>query len=231
MIKWLLCGVCLLPLALRAQSDTLPTRFVEVGLSAAAYRGDLNNAYQRWTPLAHLALHLQRRRRLNGSFQLTVGQVVGQGFAARLRGDQAAADGRQPNRDFRTSLLAANYALRLNVVSRPRFKVYLAQGVGLLRYVPRDREGNRLAGRSATLAPQEGYGAVTLFFPTAAGLLYALPNHYVVGVQAGWLNPTTDYLDNVGTYGTRNGNDNVAAYRFMLWLPLRPRPTPPPAQN
>ncbi|MGB3618094.1 MAG: hypothetical protein WBA12_08245, partial [Catalinimonas sp.] len=225
--RLILCTFLLLPATLWAQADTLapaptdslPTRYVEVGLSAAAYKGDLS-AYARWTPLAHVALHFQRRKRLNGSLQLMVGQVAGQGLNARFQ-EGTATDGRTPNRDFRTALFAFNYTLHLNLIARERFRLFVAQGAGLLRYAPQDRDGNRLADRATTLAPGESYGVVALHFPSSVGLLYFLPNRWALGLSAGWLNPATDYLDNVGTYGTRDGGDQVAAYRFSVRVPLR----------
>ncbi|SDJ76755.1 hypothetical protein SAMN05421823_10160 [Catalinimonas alkaloidigena] len=195
-----------------------PTRWLEVGLSANAYKGDLSATYRQWTPLYHAALHFNRKKRLNGSLQLAVGRITGQSLQPRFTEDIPAE--RNPNTSFTTSLVAAQYALRLNVISREHFKLYVMQGAGLLRYAPKDQEGKRLADQSATRAPNENYGVVTLMLPTSLGAVYTFPNYYGVGFQAGWFNAMSDYLDNVGTYGTRQGNDRIASYRFMFWIPL-----------
>jgi hypothetical protein len=56
--------------------------------------------------------------------------------------------------------------------------------------------------------------------PTQVGAIYLLPNQWGIGIQAGLLNPLTDYLDNIKELGNRSGNDNVMQTRLLLYVPL-----------
>ncbi len=203
--------------ALAQPTDT--PLLLEAGLSANAYRGDLASRYERWTSAYHLSLHLTRRQRLNGSFQLTVGQVVGQDRRPTFIED--LPEDVTPNNFFTARFFSLHYALAFNILRTDHWRVYVSQGLGFFRFTVRDQRNQDLAGQFFTRAEGETYNNVTATLPTSVGVAYYFDNRYGAGFQAGWLHPATDYLDNISQLGTRSGNDNVASYRFSVWIPLR----------
>lgn len=98
--------------------------------------------------------------------------------------------------------------------------IYISQGLGLIRYEPKDENNEPLQKKFDTRASNETYNNVSLMLPTQAGINYILKNGYGVGLQAGWLNPQTDYIDNISQWGNRQKNDNTFLVRFAFMVPL-----------
>ncbi|EMR02730.1 hypothetical protein ADICEAN_02147 [Cesiribacter andamanensis AMV16] len=201
--------------SLQAQTPS-PSRYLVTGLSANNYRGDLEDGIAQYKPALHLGLKLNRSRRLNGNFELSLGQVEGQDphFAPLTEA------GIQPNRYFSSTFFAANFMLHYNLLQRERYLLYLGQGIGLFRYNPLDEEDQSLQDRRPSRLGTEEYGNISLMLPTALGAVYFLPNHWGIGLQAAYLHPLTDYLDNISELGSKKGNDNVLQFRLQLLLPI-----------
>lgn len=203
--------VCLTPLW--AQQ---PVSFAFGGFSMNQYVGDLQSPYAKYTGAFSLGVQLNRNKRLNGSFELSYGHISGQDSDYSFTGDEQAS----PNRFFSSTLFSAHYNLYLNIIRKENFTLYLSQGLGLLRYMPVDDMGRQLQNRYDTRAPNENYGNSSVMLPTNAGMIYLLPNQWGLGLQAGYLNPLTDYLDNISEWGNRSGYDNVLRLRFAVYVPL-----------
>jgi len=192
------------------------TRLLEMGIGGNAYMGDLSSRYDFWSPHMAMALHFTKKMRWNSSLNLFVGSLRSENYAY-----QAPEPSVRTVKAFNTVFQSFQYRLYFNFIRTRYFQAYLQLGAGLLRYDPRDLEGNSLAEQIDTRAPGEEYGMVTLVFPFGVGMRYVFVNGWGLHTELSWWNPTTDYLDNIGTLGTRPGNDNMLTFRFGLCVPLK----------
>lgn len=193
-----------------------PASFIYGGFSMNQYLGDLSTDHAKRTGSVMLGLKLNRKKRLNGSFELGYGQLTGQNSMYVFSGDEKAI----PNRFFSSSFFTLHYNLHLNILKKENYTLYLSQGFGIIRYNPEDDLDRNLPDRFETRAPNETYSNTSVMLPTNLGFIYLLPNKWGLGLQAGYLNPLTDYLDNIGQWGNNSGNDNVLQYRFAVYAPI-----------
>jgi hypothetical protein len=204
--------------SVRVVSAPSVTRFLEVGLSANAYRGDLVNRYAHWNSALQVGLKLNFKKRINSHLNLGLGSVSGQNMEYTFGGETGRVS--SPNTYFSTSFVALNYDLQLHLLKYRGWMVYLSQGFGLIRFTPKDADKQSLLMNFASRAGDETYSNIAVLLPTQAGINYVFPNGYGIGVQAGWLNPQTDYLDNISRWGNREKRDNLLNYRFTFMAPL-----------
>jgi hypothetical protein len=186
---------------------------LELGVSGNAYKGDLSS-YQKWSACYHLGLKFNRNRLINSRLGVSFGFITGENRFYNFPGGN-------PNNFFRTSVFALDYELHINLIKRPSFAVYLAQGIGLFRFQVRNDEGEDLFNRLDSRADGETFANNVFFLPTGIGASYLLKNGYGIGLQANILNIQTDYLDNISFWGTQSGNDNVMRFKFFVYAPLK----------
>jgi hypothetical protein len=194
-----------------------PISFVHAGFGMNQFRGDLQADHPAYTPSLQLGIQLNRSKRLNGSLGIGYGTISGQNSNYRFAGDELAT----PNRFFSSSYLSVQYDLHLNILKKERYMLYLSQGLGLLRYKPEDDLGRSLLDRYDTRPPNETYGNSAIMLPTKLGALYLFPNQWGIGLEAGYLNSLTDYLDNISQWGNKDGNDNVLQFQLRVYVPLK----------
>lgn len=195
------------------------TRYLEIGTSANAYRGDLSETYNKWSGSLQLGLKLNFKKRLNGHFNLSYGTLTGQNPNYQY----AQSDTATPNRFFKTSLLTVNYDLQVNLIKTKSWLLYVSQGLGLVRFKPRNEDNDVLETQFNSRALDETYNTVSLILPTQIGASYFFSNGFGVNVQTGWLNPRTDYLDNISLWGNRSRRDNAMWLRFAFLVPVSRR--------
>jgi hypothetical protein len=201
-----------------SKSNRSVTRMLEVGVSANAYRGDLAMKYQKWSSAFHVGLKLNHKKRVNSHFNISAGTVTGQNLEYVYAG---ASEGKTtPNRFFTTNFFTFNYDLQINLIKRKNWIVYVSQGIGLIRYKPKDDQDASLQSQFQTRAANETYSNVSLMLPTQAGVMYVFDNGYGAGLQTGWMNTQTDYIDNISQWGNRQKKDNVLWFRFSFIAPL-----------
>ena len=162
-------------------------------------------------------IKMNRESKLNGNFNLSVGSVSGEELGYEYAADPLAT----PNTFFKTTLVAVNFDLQYNLVDKENLKVYLSQGIGGIRFQPKDEFGNDLIDQTETRSINEEYRNLTLVLPTMVGVKYLLPNGYGIALQTGLYNTTTDYLDNIGTLGNKGGGDNIWSTRVQVSMPLK----------
>jgi hypothetical protein len=194
------------------------TRFLELGISANAYKGDLSADYQKWTPAFHAGLKLNFKKRFNSHINLAIGSVSGENLNYAVPGEVTPAP--TPNTYFKTNFVTVNYDLQVHLLKYKGLMVYISQGIGLIRYEPKDAQNNKLLDNFSTRASNESYSNVSAVLPTQAGVQYILKNGYGIGFQAGWLNLQNDYIDNISLWGSRQKKDNALLYRFAFMVPL-----------
>ncbi|MTI33605.1 hypothetical protein [Xanthovirga aplysinae] len=197
---------------IRAQS---PTHLFVLGTSANAYKGDLSDTYHKWSASVHLGMKINKGKRINGLINLSFGNVTGQN--PNFEGNDEIEG--TPNRFFNTKIFTANYDLQLNLLKRKQFTVFISQGIGLLFYTPQDEFKEKFT--EPTRAPNETYSNSALTLPSQLGVNYFFKNGYGLGLQAGYLNPISDYIDNISELGDAQGNDNVFMGRAYLMIPLK----------
>lgn len=202
-------------------SDSLTVRkkFIFGGFNSVAYKGSLSPSYARWTPAFQFGMAFQKRKILNGMLSVTFGKFIGESWNYTI--PPSASPSVQPENRFQTSFISLNYDLQVLLFRYKAFRVFLSQGIGILRFTPKDWEGNNLIDRSRTRNTNEDFNSVTLSFPTQIGLRYFFLNGMAFGFQAGWLNVASNYLDNMDQLSSNSQADNLAVYRVQYFLPLR----------
>lgn len=185
----------------------------EIGVSANAYRGDLSDTYSLWSSSLHLGLKFAKKKRWNGHLNLSVGNVRGQNYAYEF--DENAT----PNLSFRTNIVTVQADLQYNFIRTNHWIAYVSQGIGLMRFLPKNEQGEKLQNLLASRSAGELYGNVSAIFPSSIGIMYLLKNGYVFGFQASLLRPTTDYLDNISLWGQKTGADRVMLCKWHIAVP------------
>lgn len=198
--------------------EVLKRKEIHLGVGPVSYSGDLGNAYSSSSLLVNIGLKLNSDKKLNGNIKASMGSVTGQELDYSTKDDTGITA--TPNTFFKSSFLALNYEIHYHFLDRENIKLYLSQGIGLLRFDPKSETGASLIDQSNTRPPGETYRNMTIMLPTQIGLKYYLPNRFALGIQWGFINPVTDHLDNLGIWGNKNGNDNMLSLQFQLHAPL-----------
>ena len=193
----------------------VPSKLLEIGTSLNAYKGDLGNPYSKWAASLYLGLRMNKDRRVNFYANINLGSITGQevNFTSKT-GKQGT-----PNSFFRTPFFAANAGLHITIFSKNRLSVYITQGVGLMRYTPKNAENQKFIDLLDTRLEDETYAPNTFILPTALGMQYFFKNGFGIGNQIGVMNTQTDYLDNISGFGFSD-KDNVLSLRFSFYAPL-----------
>lgn len=212
-MRILLISLLFLPLTAFCQVPEV-TKFFELGISPVSYKGDLSQGYEKWTSAFHVGLKRNNKERLNGHFNLMIGTVTGQNINYTYPSNSI------PNNFVKTSLVSINYDLQVNLIKKKNFILYVSQGLGLVRFTPKDEEGNKLVDKFNTRAKNETYNTITVFFPHSIGCMFFLPNNYGVGIQWGRFSPATDYLDNISQLSSYKKPDNIMAVKFTILAPI-----------
>jgi hypothetical protein len=211
-------SLSLIIIALNAHAQDSPKHFIEAGISPSSYRGDLNNSFQQWTALYNAGIKFYKKKRFNGSIILFAGNIMGQNGRYEFNPDLNPSP--TPNTYFKTTLMGINYDLQLNLIKRKWGCFFISQGIGLMRFTPKDQNNDKLQTKLSTRAKGEDYNNVTFVFPTKAGVMFFLPSWYAIGLQAGYMNPTSDYLDNISNWGVKKKKDNILTIKLSVFIPL-----------
>ncbi len=200
-----------------AQEHIKKKKELSLGMGASSYNGDLGDGYQAGSLMGSVGIKLNSEKRLHGNFHLIFGAVSGQELDYHFPGDEAAT----PNTYFSSNYFGAHYELTFNIVNKEKLKCFLSQGVGFIRFQPKDQYGEKLVDQPVTREFGEDYRNIAIILPTHLGIRYKLNNGYWVGLQTGFLNPMTDYLDNISRWGNKSGNDNIWDNRLLLFIPIK----------
>lgn len=196
----------------------LPQRFGIISASANSYKGDLSATYKNWSSGVHVSMVLNKRKNWNGCFSLMFGNVVAQN--ADYVYDSGSVTSATPNKFSNTSLVDISYQLRYYLLKKNCLWLYVYQGIGLLRFQPKDEQKKPLIDQLSTRPMEESYSNVSFQVPHGIGALYMWPQGYGAGIQAGYINSTSDYLDNISAWGMRKKTDNIFTVKFMFYFPI-----------
>lgn len=195
-----------------------PIRLLEIGVGPTVYKGDLSDQYRKWASAFYLGVKFNKKHRINGHLNLAIGTITGQNAGYTFTGESETTP--TPNRFFKTSFFSLNYDVQVNLLKRPHWIIYVSQGIGFTRYNPKDEYGASFQNQLNSRPANETYGSISAVLPTQTGVMYLLSNGYGAGVQGGWLNPQSDYIDNISQWGNRSKKDNVLWVKFQFIVPL-----------
>ncbi|WP_018343086.1 outer membrane beta-barrel protein [Cytophaga aurantiaca] len=208
--------VFIFPTHLFAQ-QTQKNLYLTLGFGGTSYRGDLTNSFESWGGTFHTGLVFNKKKRVNGYIHLMIGGVRGNNDSYVFNSTQTTT----PNTYFKTSLISLGYELRINIFKKENYSLYVSPGIALLRYDPKDEFKNSYSNQFSTRAAGEIYSNVSLMLPIKIGGTYYLKNGYGIGVDAGFLNPLTDYIDNISQWGNKSKKDNLLQLNLLLYIPLK----------
>lgn len=191
------------------------SKFLELGVSPLSYKGDLSQGYENWTSGFHIGLKRNTKEKWNGHFNLMIGNVTGQNPEYTY-----PASSSTPSLFFKTNLISLNYDLQYNLLKKNNFILYISQGIGLLRFSPKDEENNSLSDKFTTRAKDENFNNISFIFPHYIGFIYFLKNSYGLGMNIGRINPATDYIDNISKLSNYKKPDNIFSFRFSIFIPI-----------
>lgn len=196
-----------------------PHRYLELGTAALAYHGSFQpNGYALSGQMFSASLQTLSERRITTRIFAGIGHVSGGDPSVRPISEDI-----RPNKTFRTQLITAGLDLQVNVLRHPRYRLYISQGIGLFRFVPRDAEGRELSNLRSSRARDESYSGNTVHLPTGIGGCYVLQNGYSLSAHWSLLNPQTNYLDNAHNLVNPGTADNLMALRIGVLIPLENR--------
>lgn len=199
---------------------TMPKLSLVVGFGGTSYRGDLTNRFESWGGTFHAGLAFNKKKRMNGFLHLMIGGVRGNSRSYVTNSNQTTQIA-QPNSYFKTSLISFGYELRINVIKKQSYILYVSPGIALLRFDPKDEYNQSFSNQLLTRASGETYSNISLMLPTKIGGAYYLNKGYGIGCDIGFLNPLTDYIDNISKLGNRNKKDNLLQINLLLYIPLK----------
>lgn len=219
-------------ISLFAQEDPPPIR-IGVGMMGISYAGDLTvdeGSFQRFSPGGHLAVQFAGAKKLRpaliagyGGFREQIDVFPGQ-----------VPPGVEPNNFVETNFFFADFRLQYYFLSQKRISPFLAAGVGMFSFSPRDQDGNFLGENVFTRLDGESYNTTIASFPITVG--FNLNVNQVISLSLGYTQrfTPTDYLDNIGQLGTKAGNDVVQHFQMGVHFTLVPREEidlPPPPND
>jgi len=206
---------------LEAKSDSTVQRYIVGSFATNSFRGDLSSRYRIWLPGWQVGVKFNRKKALNGTFQFGVGRVEAERLNLIFTSKELPKP--EPVNYVSTGFFTLGYDLQLNFYRSRRILTYASFGFHLIRFNPKDIDGKSLSGedRNRTREKGETYGNISSCFPTLIGFSYFFTNQVGIGVQAGWINQSTGYMDNMKQLGESNRRDNVATFRIQVFSALR----------
>ncbi|MFM2375356.1 MAG: hypothetical protein RLZZ165_453 [Bacteroidota bacterium] len=216
MKSWILIvSISLFSATLWAQGEAGKPLRLGVGLLASTYIGDLNangGAVDRFTSGASLSVQFASERLLSPQLNAGFGRIMAQDRELQ------AVDGVHPNTFVQTPFFLVDLRLKARFLRESPVHPSLSAGVGFLGYTPEDGDGNNLIDNYSTRRNDETYGSMTASFPLSAGFEVPLNGTLMVGLEYTYRMTASDYLDNVGRLGQRNGNDKLQSILLTLYI-------------
>lgn len=207
---YILSATCIL-----AQQRSHPS--LVIGLGGTSYRGDLSNRYESWGGTFHAGLIFNKKKRVNGFIHLMIGGVRGSNDSYEFNSAQNV----NPNTYFKTTFIGLGYELRINVLKKQFYSIYISPGISLFRFDCKNEYNQSFSNQFLTRANGETYSNVTLLLPIKIGASYYLKNGFGIGADLGFLNPMSDYIDNISALGNRKKKDNLAQMNVLLYIPIK----------
>lgn len=204
---------------------------IGVGLSANAYNGDLN--YQESIPIRaypgiNFSLQFDSKKRLG--FQINSGYArfteQKDNFSLQGQGEY------HPNIFVRTNFFYLDTRLRYFFFHKRKVRPFVAVGLGFISFNPEDEEGDFLSENIFTRLPEEeSYLTLVAQVPMQLGVQIRVKRTLSINLSAMYRFTATDYLDNIGLFGQKPGNDGLYSAQAELVFTLIGKETAPKPVN
>lgn len=220
LLPGLLIGLCWFPTLVQAQSSR---EGVEVGLSLSgiSYLGDFSEgegAFRRFHPGLDIALQQRHDRPLQFQFHGGFGK-----FADQFEGSWPQVNGVDPVNFVETSFFYGDLRLAFRPLPQKRVQPFVALGAGLMYFIPRDQDGKQLPPRTQTRdESEESYNRVIPQLPATLGGMAQLNRRLKLKLAYTFRFVPSDYLDNTGALGAREGFDSLHAIVLGLHFAISP---------
>lgn len=203
----------LLPSVLFGQQGTL---MVGVGANGSFYSGDLESSgnLQRVYPGGQLSIQSVKKSWFRISAEAGFGKYAAQGSVADVPADVKPEGFVLAPYVFVD--LKANFILLRNNPVEP----YIAVGAGVFNFNPQDALGDPLVENPITRLPEEIYNTSIFSLPLSAGVRFRIHKYMGLGAEYSYRLTPTDYLDNVGMLGRRDGADRLQALSLSMYFYL-----------
>jgi hypothetical protein len=195
---------------------------VGIGMSGSTYVGDLNTngeALYRFYPGMGFSLQFASPRRVSPQLNTGFGKFVAQNR------DLEPVGSVRPNTFVETRIFFVDFRLKARFMRERAFAPYVSAGIGLLGYTPRDQNGNNLLDNLSTRADGETYGSMTAGFPLSVGAELRMSPFVALGLEYTYRPTTSDYLDNIGLVGARDGKDKLQSLMLSFYFTFDPERT------
>lgn len=192
---------------------------IGLGLMGAGYAGDLNykgEQFYRFYPGFNLSFEFHGKALIKPQLQAGYGKFVSQNRSLE------PIQGYRVSKYVETSFFFLDFRLKARFFRKTAFNPYLSAGIGMLNYTPRDAQGNALADNFESRLEEEQYSSMTATFPLSVGIDLRFSPILSVGFDFTHKPTTTDYLDNLGKLGLKNGNDRLNTFTLFLLVTFDP---------
>lgn len=202
-----------------AQRRFAPDMDLGGGIAGNIYIGDLNqkisdtrNVY----PGFYISTRFSRKGTFFSSFNLgyaTLSEQLHDGETMTVSGA-----GYQASTFFSTRIYSIDYRLQYILLKKIPYSPYLKAGAGLMRFAPFDLNGVNLATNLFSRPEFEDYSVFSYYFPVGAGFQYRANPHLYLSAEYNMYLSGTDYLDNIGSNGTKQGKDYFHSIQFSVYV-------------
>jgi len=186
------------------------------GFCGFTYQGDLNNTDEnlhRIYPGLNISLQFDSRRRVSPQINFGLGKFIAQ------NNEIQPIEGQLPNAFVATNFYYFDLQLRVHFLKKKKIRPHLGFGLGMLNFTPRDEKGNELNLNQSTRANSENQYSTSAFVtPLNIGLKISLNEVAGIGFDFNHYITNSDFLDNIGKLGTKNGNDALQQLVFTFYL-------------
>lgn len=192
---------------------------IGLGLMGAAYAGDINyggEQFFRFYPGFDLSFEFHGDALIKPQLRAGYGKFVAQNRKLE------AVPGYRVSKFVETSFFFIDFRLKARFLRKTAFNPYLSAGIGMLSYTPRDAEGHALADNFESRLEEEQYGSMTAAFPLSVGIDVRFSPILSLGFDFTHKPTTSDYLDNLGKLGTKEGNDKLNTFSLILFVTFDP---------
>lgn len=175
-------------------------------LNGFAYLGDLNEpgvGIVRVSAGGEISIEAVKPRPLGVSFHGGFGQFTEQ---------WDNPDGQPGTRFVQTPFLHGDFRVHARAFQSKAFQPYVSVGAGILSFTPKDVDGFPLEeGNYNTMIPQ---------LPGSAGMRWQVNPMIGFDLSYSWRFTPTDFLDNIGSEGSRSGFDALHALNLGISFDL-----------
>ena len=212
-----LCGFVMAQESISDEKPIIPKPALKFGLGflGITYHGDLNaneEYWHRFYPGANLSLQFNSIRRFSPQINIGFSKII-------VQDRTLPGNGQTPNNFVETPFFWGNVLLKCRIPKVGRFRPHIAPGIGLIGFSPKDVVGNNLTSNQQTRTAGESYSTTVLYFPINIGFELKLNRFAAIGLDYYRFNMMTDYFDNIGKLGTKNGNDKLEGLQFtVFWM-------------